>query len=136
MGVACILLECNDAKVQNETLVLFWSRILCRIQLQGILHFASVDRSKQLYEHEVYAIQDYRRFITSNPNILFGKPAIKDTRIAVEHIHDELASGTTIDQLLEEYPCRTREAIYVAIAFAADTLRAEVIYPLDQAASW
>ena len=49
-------------------------------------------------------MQDYRQYITSNPNILFGKPAIKDTRIAVEQILDELAGGRTIEELLEEYP--------------------------------
>ncbi len=76
---------------------------------------------------------DYRQFITSDPNVLFGKPAIRDTRIAVEHVLDELAGGTTIEQLLEEYPRLTREAIYAALAFAADTLRAEVVYPLDVA---
>jgi uncharacterized protein (DUF433 family) len=76
---------------------------------------------------------DYRQFITSDPNVLFGKPAIRGTRIAVEHILDELAGGTTIEQLLEEYPRLTREAIYAALAFAADTLRAEVVYPLDVA---
>ena len=80
-------------------------------------------------------MQDYRHYITSNPNILFGKPAIKDTRIAVELILDELAAGTTIEELLEEYPRLTRESIYAALAFAADTLRREVIYPLDQAVS-
>ena len=80
-------------------------------------------------------MQDYRHYITSNPNILFGKPVIRDTRIAVEQILDELAGGTSIEQLLEEYPRLSREAIYAAIAFAADTLRAEVVYPLDQAAS-
>jgi uncharacterized protein (DUF433 family) len=73
--------------------------------------------SKQICEHGVYAMQDYRRFITSHPNILFGKPAIKDTRIAVEQILDELAGGTIIEQLLEEYPHLTRKAIYAAIAF-------------------
>jgi uncharacterized protein (DUF433 family) len=62
-------------------------------------------------------MQDYRQFITSDPNILFGKPAIKDTRIAVEHILDELAGGTTIEELLEEYPRLTRTAIYAALAF-------------------
>jgi uncharacterized protein (DUF433 family) len=76
---------------------------------------------------------DYRQFITSDPNVLFGKPAIRGTRIAVEHVLDELAGGTTIEQLLEEYPRLTREAIYAALAFAADTLRAEVVYPLDVA---
>jgi uncharacterized protein (DUF433 family) len=76
---------------------------------------------------------DYRQFITSDPNVLFGKPAIRGTRIAVEHVLDELAGGTTIEQLLEEYPRLTREAIYAALAFAADTLRAEVVYPIDVA---
>ena len=65
-------------------------------------------------------MQDYRQYITSNPNILFGKPAIKDTRIPVELILDELAAGTTIDELLEEYPRLMRDAIYAALAFAAD----------------
>ena len=76
-------------------------------------------------------MQDYRQYITSNPNILFGKPAIKNTRISVELILDELAGGTSIEELLEEYPHLTREAIYAAIAFAAATLRREVVYPLD-----
>ena len=80
-------------------------------------------------------MQDYRQYITSNPNILFGKPAIKNTRISVELILDELAGGTSIEELLEEYPHLTRESVYAAIAFAADTLRREVVYPLDQALS-
>ena len=77
----------------------------------------------------------YREWITSNPNILFGKPAIKGTRIPVELILDELSAGTSIDEILESYPRLSHEAIYAALAFAADTLRAEVTYPLDQAAS-
>lgn len=80
-------------------------------------------------------MQDYRQYITSNPNILFGKPAIKNTRISVELVLDELAGGTSIEELLEEYPHLTRESVYAAIAFAADTLRREVVYPLDQAVS-
>jgi uncharacterized protein (DUF433 family) len=80
-------------------------------------------------------MQDYQQFITSNPKILFGKPTIKDTRIPVELILDELAGGTSIEEILEEYPRLTREAIYAALAFAADTLRREVVYPLDQAVS-
>lgn len=76
-------------------------------------------------------MQNYRQYINSDPNVLFGKPAIKGTRIAVEHILDELAGGTTVEELLEEYPRLSREAIYAALALAADTLRAEVVYPLD-----
>jgi len=78
---------------------------------------------------------EYRKWITSDPNVLFGKPAIKGTRISVELILDELAGGTTIDELIEAYPRLNREAISTALAFAADTLRTKVTYPLDQAAS-
>ena len=78
---------------------------------------------------------NYREWITSDPNILFGKPAIKGTRIPVELILDELSAGTTIDDVIDSYPRLTREAIYAALAFAADTLRMEVVYPLDSAAS-
>ena len=74
---------------------------------------------------------EYRKWITSNPDVLFGKPIIRDTRIAVEQILDELAGGTTFDELLEAYPRLTREAIFASLAFAADTLRVEVTYPLD-----
>lgn len=80
-------------------------------------------------------MQNYRNCIISDPNILFGKPAIKGTRISVEQILDELAGGTTFAELLEEYPRLTSEAIFAALAFAADTLRAEEIYPLGEAAS-
>lgn len=76
---------------------------------------------------------NYRDFIVSDPSILFGKPAIKGTRIPVELILDELAGGTTFEELLEEYPRLTLDAIQAALAFAADTLRAEVIYPLNEA---
>ena len=76
-------------------------------------------------------MQDYKEYITSDPNVLFGKPAIRGTRIAVELILDELAGRITIDELLQEYPRLTCEAIYAAFAFAADTLRGEVVYPLD-----
>lgn len=80
-------------------------------------------------------IQNYRQYIVSDPNVLFGKPAIKGTRIAVEQVLDELAGGTTIAELLEEYPRLTQEAVYAVLAFAADTLRSEVVYPFDQTTS-
>ena len=73
----------------------------------------------------------YRDLITSDPDVLFGKPRIKDTCIPVELILDELAAGMPFTEILENYLRLTLEAIYAALAFAADMLRAEVIYPLD-----
>lgn len=71
--------------------------------------------------------------ITADPNIMLGKPVIAGTRITVEHILDELAGGRSIDELLEAHPRLTREGVLAALAFAADALRSEVVYPLGAA---
>ncbi len=71
--------------------------------------------------------------ITSNPNIMLGKPVVAGTRITVEHILDELGGGRSFDELLEAHPRLTREGILAALVYAADALRSEVVYPLDQA---
>ena len=69
--------------------------------------------------------------IVSDPRTMLGKPVVAGTRITVEHILDELAGGRTFDELLDAHPHLTREAILAALAYAADTLRSEVMYPLD-----
>ena len=71
-------------------------------------------------------MQDYRQYIVSDPNVLFGKPAIRGTRIAVVQVLDELAGGTTIEELLEEYPRLSLETIHAALAFATDTQLTEL----------
>jgi uncharacterized protein (DUF433 family) len=72
--------------------------------------------------------------IQSNPLIMMGKPVIAGTRLTVELILEKLGSGETIDQLLEAYPRLTREAVLEAIAFAARSLRADVVYPIPERA--
>lgn len=42
--------------------------------------------------------------ITVDPNICFGKPCIRGTRIWVSLTLDFLASGMTIEEILAEYP--------------------------------
>jgi len=61
--------------------------------------------------------------ISINPNICFGKPCIRGTRIWVSLILDFLANGMTIDQVLEEYPHLKREDILAAIAYGAEMAR-------------
>ena len=70
--------------------------------------------------------------IHTDPSIMMGKPVIAGTRITVELILEKLAAGETIEQLLEEHPRLTREAVHAALAFAARALRADVVYPLKQ----
>jgi uncharacterized protein (DUF433 family) len=72
--------------------------------------------------------------IISNPRIMMGKPVIAQTRITVETILDRLSAGETIEQILRAYPRLTKEAIFQSLAFAADALRADVIYPIEKSA--
>lgn len=60
-----------------------------------------------------------------------GKPVIRGTRITVEMVLEKLAAGETVDQLLEAHPRLTKEAIQAALAFAAQVLKADVIYPTN-----
>jgi uncharacterized protein (DUF433 family) len=68
--------------------------------------------------------------IVSDSTIMMGKPAIAGTRITVELILEKLASGESIEELLEAHPRLTKEAVLAAIEFAAQALRADVVYPV------
>jgi len=72
--------------------------------------------------------------ISIDPNVCFGKPCIKGTRIWVSLILDFLASGQTTEQLLEAYPQLTAEDILAAIAYGAEVARERVI-PVPNAAA-
>ena len=72
--------------------------------------------------------------ITSDPKIVMGKPTVAGTRITVELILEKLAAGETVEQILSEHPRLTIEGIRGAIAFAAEALRADVVYPMEKIA--
>lgn len=69
-------------------------------------------------------------YIQSDPKIMMGKPVIAGTRITVEMILEKLAVGETMEQLLEAHPRLTQKAILAALAFAAQALKADVVYPM------
>lgn len=73
--------------------------------------------------------------IQSHPNIMMGKPVVAGTRITVELILEKLAAGETIEQILEAHPRLTRPAIFAALEFAAQALRADVVYPMMEQAA-
>ena len=65
--------------------------------------------------------------ITSDPDILGGKPCIKGTRISVEFILELVASGATREDILRAYPHLTMEGIEEALRYAARSLKNEII---------
>ena len=62
----------------------------------------------------------YKNIITINPNIRFGKPCIKGTRITVYDVLGWLATGMTHDQILSDYPELKLEDITACLAYAAE----------------
>ncbi len=73
--------------------------------------------------------------ISIDPNICFGKPCIRGTRIWVALILDFLASGTTMEELLADYPQLTLEDIRAALAYGAEMSRERYVdLPIKAAA--
>jgi len=73
--------------------------------------------------------------ITSDPDIMMGKPVVAGTRITVESILERLAAGEAVEDLLVAHPGLTADAARAALAFAAEILRADVVYPVPHEAA-
>ncbi len=71
-------------------------------------------------------MRKYER-IDINPDIMFGKPVIKNTRITVEQILRKLAGGMTVGEIIADHPHLKPEDIFAAQEFAADYLADEEI---------
>jgi uncharacterized protein (DUF433 family) len=69
--------------------------------------------------------------IAINPDIHHGDPCIKGTRIPVTMVIGSLADGMTFDDIRRDYPQLTDDDLYSALAYAAEVLRQEIVYPLS-----
>lgn len=67
--------------------------------------------------------------ITSDPDVMMGKAVVAGTRITVESIVERVGAGERIEDVVDSHPRLTREAVLAAISFAAEALKADVVYP-------
>lgn len=65
-------------------------------------------------------MKEFASYISIDPEIRFGKPCIKDTRIAIADILQWLASGMTHAEIINDYPSLKEEHILAALTFAAN----------------
>jgi uncharacterized protein (DUF433 family) len=63
---------------------------------------------------------NYRDYLRIEPVTRGGKPCIRGMRITVYDVLDYLASGMSIEEILDDFPELTREDILACLAFAAD----------------
>jgi uncharacterized protein (DUF433 family) len=72
---------------------------------------------------------DYRDRIVIDPEIRFGKPSVRGTRITVGDVLSYLASGMSQQQILADFPQLTTDDIRACLAFAAERERRVVSIP-------
>jgi len=66
---------------------------------------------------------DYREYIEIDPNIRFGKPCIKGSRISVYDVLGWLASGMSIEEILSDFPQLKKDHVLACLAYSADKER-------------
>ncbi len=65
----------------------------------------------------------YHERITIEPGKRSGKPCIRGLRITVYDILEYLASGMSMEEILDDFPELDRDDILAALGFAADRER-------------
>lgn len=71
--------------------------------------------------------------ITSDPSICHGQPTIRGLRYPVEILLELLASGMTIEEIVEDHPDLERDDLLAALEFAALTTGMRRVVPLGAA---
>lgn len=66
--------------------------------------------------------------ITIDPNICYGKPTICGLRYPVDSMLELLASGMTIEELLEDYPDLEKKDFLACLQYAAKLIQIKSIY--------
>ncbi|WP_181306941.1 DUF433 domain-containing protein [Rufibacter sp. XAAS-G3-1] len=66
--------------------------------------------------------------ITIDSNICHGKPIIRGLRYPVDNMLELLASGMTIEELLEDYPDLEKEDFLACLQYAAKLTQIKSIY--------
>ncbi len=71
--------------------------------------------------------------ITTNPEICHGQPTVRGLRYPVEGLLELLASGMTIEEIVEDHPDLERDDLLAALEFGALATGMRRMVPLGAA---
>ena len=71
-------------------------------------------------------VHNYHERVVLDPDVRFGKPVVRGTRITVGDVLGYLASGMTENDVLADFPQLTRDDLRACLAFAADRERRSI----------
>lgn len=63
---------------------------------------------------------NYKEIITIEPGKRGGKPCIRGMRITVYDVLEYLASGMSVEEILDDFPYLTEEDVRACLSYAAD----------------
>lgn len=89
-----------------------------------------------MHQKKLTEMVDWREHIHSDDEILLGKPVIKNTRISVEFILERLANGWTEQDILENYPRLTKEALHAVFAYTYECMKDGMLYTSRLNRAW
>lgn len=69
-------------------------------------------------EQKLERIEQARAFVTTDPEVRAGEPVVRGTRIPVHMLGDLAEQGASPEELLEDYPALTPEALDAALLYA------------------
>jgi uncharacterized protein (DUF433 family) len=69
--------------------------------------------------------EDLLAYITTNPQVMLGKPVIRGTRITVEILMEKTAAGCSVEEILADYPQLTRGDVRAAVVYAREALSSD-----------
>ena len=64
-------------------------------------------------------MENWQKYISIDPEIRSGKPCVTGTRITVSDVLSYLASGMSIEEIIEDFPSLDKEKIMAILSFAA-----------------
>jgi uncharacterized protein (DUF433 family) len=70
---------------------------------------------------------DWRNRISTDPQICHGKACIKGTRIMAWVVLDNLAAGSSADEIVKFYPTLHRDDVAAVVAYAAELASERVV---------
>lgn len=73
---------------------------------------------------------EWREHITSNREILGGKPIVKGTRLSVEFLLGLFANGWSEERVLKNYPTLKKDDILALFAYAQDSVKDDLLIGL------
>jgi len=60
--------------------------------------------------------------IETNPDILYGKPVIKGTRIPVELVLEKMSNGQKFQDIIQNYPDLKEDDLFACLVYAASMI--------------